>query len=133
MADILALHSNIEHHTLEMIAWQFDGTNEGAMKGTREIEAELRMRGAELIAAHFRRVTSIGDGPGEQSAVTYVIRRRADLVEQEVMLVKGQWLVLHIHEQRLYVADVLDEMQGVVMFRRQAVEERPLIVPITES
>lgn len=133
MADVIQLHSTLEHHTLEMIAFQFDGTNGGAMKATRELTAELRMRDAELIVAHFRRVTSLGDGPSAESALTYVIRRLADKVEFERMLRKGEWLVLHLNDQRVYNAEVMPAGRGEFMFRRQTVEERPLIVPITES
>lgn len=107
-------HTHLEHHELEMLAFHWDGTNAQALAVTQEIVREMKMRDAEVVAAHARASTRSG-GSVE---FTMTIRRRSDGREFSLLLRPQEWLVISLHEHRVFFVESMDDDQGQHLFRR---------------
>jgi hypothetical protein len=117
MSDLSMFDTTLEHHTLEAIAWQFDGKKESAMAGGRALLREVPMRGGTIteMRHHIEAHTDPGRNGGNSLRITIV--RVADDQEWEQTLIPGDWLVMWLHESRLHKVEVVDFVRGEEMFR----------------
>lgn len=112
-------HVHLEHHILEMLAFQWDGKRESAMGLVDELQRELVMRDAVLCRAHHR-ITSEGENRLELG-----VERKSDGEHFHVTLFgDDDWLVISLHEQRFHLIERLRSFEGEDLFRRV----RPVVV-----
>lgn len=114
MSDIAEYGTPLEHHTLEMLAAQWDGTDEGALSITESLGPEVVARGCTVFRANHVRDT-------RQAPEFWLgIRRRGDGKEWTIRLRKSDWLVLDLHRERIYDVRQLAPEEGDWDFRRAA-------------
>jgi hypothetical protein len=104
--------SMLQHRVLEQVVFQWDGTHARAMEGTTELAEELRARGGILRESRFET---------NSSGACYwflTIERVADGQTWEFDIRRGDWVVIDLHEQRVYTIDVLPEPIGEETYNR---------------
>ncbi len=118
MSADLTPHALLQHHMLEMVSFQWDGTKQQAIDVTREIQRELQMRDGVLIQANVRIDTRTG------TEIELAVERRSDGDVTRARIRPHQWLVIHLHEQRLLYIEAMDGMAGAWLFERT----RPVVL-----
>lgn len=140
MSDIKAFqpHHVLQHRTLEAVVFQWDGTQEQALQVTAELERELPMRDAALEGAKFHGGASVKMSRSTQSvevddrrSLSLRIVRKADGLVNAISLRPHEWLVIWLHEDRLYATEIFSRERGEIMFR----PVRPIVImrPRVES
>lgn len=116
MSDLGMFNAALQHHTLEVIAWQFDGSKDGAQVATAALQRELPLRGAALEGANLR--VEQNSRHGDDAYLQLRIRRTVDGEEWETRLRRGHWLVLWLHHSWLHSVGKMTEAEGEGFFRR---------------
>jgi hypothetical protein len=111
-------HSVLEHHTLEVVTFQWDGTQAQAQTVAGEIEREMRMRDAKLETARFH--VTLRTEP----RLTIGITRGSDALYTSVDVLAGEWLAINLHENRYYSHEAVRSHKGEAQFRRA----RPVVL-----
>jgi hypothetical protein len=114
MSDVGMFGNVLEHHALEFLAVQWDGTTENAYKILDELQRELRMRGGTVVKSNLHTDTRQSGGP----EWLLKIERDADGERSFLTARPKGWIVVHLHRDRFYDAEVLSEGRGEWMFRR---------------
>lgn len=109
MSDITEVAGILSHHTLECLAFQFDGTDPGAVRIVGVLHPELQMRAAEITAANFR-----ADSERAHFAVT--IERLADGAAWAERLNRGEWLVIWLHKEFVHWVEKMPQSRGEILF-----------------
>ncbi len=111
-------HQLLELHAIEHIVFQWDGSKAAAQVVTRELQRELPMRSASLLTAGVKLRTSNLRGSDVELRVE--IERKADGRIFLTELSTFDWLVITLHEGKLFDAGSLNSRIGDAMFRRVA-------------
>lgn len=138
MSDIKAFrpHTVLQHRTLEAIVFQWDGTQEQGVTVADELLRELPLRDAELESAHFEGGIHTEIRRSTQSAtisdsrrLSLRITRKSDGLVNALRLHAGEWLVVWLHEDRLYGTEIFEAARGEILFRpvRPIVMIRPRV------
>lgn len=117
MSDIRYMHQLLEPHSLDYIAVQWDGSDDAAVTIIRELQLELRMRDAAVVRAKHHKVrssTSINDA----NRIELMLERKSDGETRTVDIEVFGWLVINLHEGRLYSVVTVPGPVGDAMFRR---------------
>lgn len=111
-------HQLLELHSIEYIAYQWDGSKNQAQVVTRELQRELPMRSASLLTAGVKlRTSNVHDDSVE---LRVEIERKADGRIFLVELTTFEWLVVSLHEGRIFDVVKLPSYIGDGIFRRVA-------------
>lgn len=111
-------HQLLELHSIEYIAYQWDGSKNQAQVVAQELRRELPMRSASLLTAAVKLRTSNVRGSDVELRVE--IERKADGRIFLAELATFDWLVITLHEGKLFDAGSLNSRIGDAMFRRVA-------------
>lgn len=116
MSDItmFPMHGALEHHILEAVAAQWDGTRSKAATIAQELARELPMRDAVVVSVHHRIEQ---DNAGAVQYLELNMERRSDLHKFQVRLYPNDWVVIWLHEQRLHRAVRMQPAEGDMFFR----------------
>lgn len=112
MSDLGMFNTALEHRTVEVVAWQWDGTKGSAMAGCDALQRELPIRGASLerMQHHAQKAIS-GDGL-DANEVSVAIKRRADGMYWSGTVRRGQWLIVWLHHDLVNHVEILEREYG---------------------
>lgn len=127
-------HAVLQHRVLEAIVFQWDGTQEQALAVVDELMREMEMRDAAVTGATTQGAIHVELSRSTQSAtmkddrtLSLRIVRKSDGMVNNLRIHSGEWLVIWLHEQRLYGTEVFSAERGEILFRpvRPVVMLRP--------
>lgn len=111
-------HQLLELHSIEYIAYQWDGSKNQAEVVAQELQRELPTRSASLLTARAQLQTSSLRGSSAELAIE--IERKVDGRIFPVELATFEWLVISLHEGRIFDVVKLPSHIGDGIFRRVA-------------
>jgi hypothetical protein len=106
----------LEHHVLEVLAFQWDGSRANAKQIASDLKHELPSRDATIHSIHHRQTSSTNDFHADE--LTVHIERRSDGHEWNIILNHDQWLAFWLHQERVYMVTSMNEAEGALFFRR---------------
>lgn len=117
MSDLQMFGSPLEHHVLECLVFQWDGTKESAMAAVADMQRDLPARDGHVVEAHQRAEAVISGDRESSHKLTLGIKRGADRKTWTLDLHRGDWLVIWLHRERVHAIQVTDAESGEALFR----------------
>lgn len=116
MSALKHTHQLLELHQLDYVVFQWDGGRDSAKVFVRELELEMRTRDANVLNAHARFESSTRGGA--RASIDVQLARKTDGQIFSAEMTTFDWLVISLHEGRLYGLGVVSGPMGDAMFRR---------------
>lgn len=115
MSDVAEFSGRLARRVLDTLVVRWDGTEVDATRIVADLARELPPLGARIKRGHFHRRASL-TGPSTDGEFRLVIERDLDQFQWPITLTRGEWLVLHVYQRGLIMADVEDGDIGAALF-----------------